>query len=856
MICLLCGAKVPFFRRLSDPEYCSDAHRSEHERDMAEQALARLTRKPIPAKFAESPKEPEVELRPLIIPPLTVLTEDLQREPGEFGSRTSGFLVRPPAAHSQLWDFLSDADNIAWTAALHIPSFFGARTFTGLRIAGRQGAISALAGNPPGPREASVDPLWRRGASRPLVLRIGPAPQLIGPGFYPKEAGWQKLLRYQAPFEAGVGVRVSAAEPRFGVLLPLIRRATDASRVTAGLAPRARQFLEGVLQPLPLAGALKVDASTLRLGLARVERVKFTALISLPHALPEAGFADLVKPASVAVMRPHTSVPRFRGAPLIHGRGRTFAAGQPRLAVAAFTTLEAACAMIAPARAQVSTGNALLTAPPPVLPSFAATVAQPRRMSVATLESMIPVTSGPPAAVPLNGAAPLAFCWSAAHPPARLSTSVPAMAMVGVVGREKPSPVYAPARPRRSSAVPRPFRVSIRLGEFHVSVLEPGHPSETAPAAYRPAALDPEKPKRRAKVVEREPEPVVKVADRAETDLRRKLAAEAVHLPAVSLLERIRTAWDGVPKLARAAIFAAPALAALLLYVQGTETNVAAGGRAVDVPAQAGPGVGSPSSRPVTVRVSAPPVAAAQVAQPTEPAALPPAPAAEDASGFSLASFRARIRKRSSVYVDEDFREGLLRWNGDDGWDKSWGIDRSYLATPGKLALLEPTLQLENYRFEFLGQIVKKSLSFVYRAKDLDNYYAGRINLITARGSQNGKISVSHWVVLDGEEQDRKEVQIPGTVDLDAMYRVLVLVQRDHFTLHINGQMADYFDDNRLATGGIGFFNEKGAVSKLLWAKVIDNDDFLGTVCSLLSPKTVDRRTLNRDTSGKDSASR
>src|SRR5512147_1765545 len=141
MICLLCGAKVPFFRRLSDPEYCSDAHRSEHERDMAEQALARLTRKPIPAKFAERPKESEVELRPFTIPPLTLPTDHVQREPGEFGSHTSGFLVRPPAAASQLWDFLSEADNIAWTAALHIPSFFGVRSFTGLRIAGRQGIV-------------------------------------------------------------------------------------------------------------------------------------------------------------------------------------------------------------------------------------------------------------------------------------------------------------------------------------------------------------------------------------------------------------------------------------------------------------------------------------------------------------------------------------------------------------------------------------------------------------------------------------------------------------------------------------------------------------------------------------------
>ena len=614
MICLLCGAKVPFFRRLSDPEYCSDAHRAEHERDMAEQALARLTRKPIPAKFAERPKEPEVELRPFTIPPLLIPTDHAQREPGEFGSHTSGFLVRPPAAASQLWDFLSEADNIAWTAALHIPSFFGVRSFTGLRIAGRQGMVQAAAGKPLDPRSLGADPHWGVKPA-PLVLRLGPSLLLIAPSFDvpagrpglnlgsnlasnlilkpdPAEAAWQKLAAPPSAL-AETGARLSSDGPRFSVLPSFIRRTADRARITGNLAPRINSFLDGVaqLQPLAPAQAPKADPLTLRLWLARVEKTRFVGLISLPHALPQAGFASLVQPASVAVMRPPAPAPGFRP-PRPYGPTRTQpSVAPPRLAAAAFTTLEAVCATLPPAAARVSAGVAILAVKPPTLPCFAASIAQPRRMSAASLESMIPQTSALPAAVPLNGAVPIAFSWRAAQPPAAISTSVPAMALVGVVRREKQNPVYAPARPRRSGSVPKPFRVSIRLGEFHVPVLEPGHPSETVRGSYRPAAVELEQPLRRAARAERDepqvpPQPV-DAPSQVETGLQRKLAAEASPLPVANLLDRLRVAWEGIPKLARAAIFAAPALAALMLYIQGTETNVAAGGGVVEVPASA-----------------------------------------------------------------------------------------------------------------------------------------------------------------------------------------------------------------------------------------------------------------------------
>ncbi len=43
---------------------------------------------------------------------------------------------------------------------------------------------------------------------------------------------------------------------------------------------------------------------------------------------------------------------------------------------------------------------------------------------------------------------------------------------------------------------------------------------------------------------------------------------------------------------------------------------------------------------------------------------------------------------------------------------------------PGQLALYRPSVPLSDYRFEFMAQIENKSVDWVVRAKDADNYYA------------------------------------------------------------------------------------------------------------------------------------
>lgn len=197
------------------------------------------------------------------------------------------------------------------------------------------------------------------------------------------------------------------------------------------------------------------------------------------------------------------------------------------------------------------------------------------------------------------------------------------------------------------------------------------------------------------------------------------------------------------------------------------------------------------------------------------------------------------IRSRATVDLEDDFRAGLSFWEGAGDWFNTWSYDRSSFVLPGKIALYRPTVELTDYRMEFLGQIEKKSLGFAFRGRDPKNYYAVQIRIHAA---PLPTATVVRYAMVDGQEQNRSELPLPLTIQSDTMYRVLVTVEGNHFTITVNGQMVDSWADWRLKSGGVGFFNEKGAVSRLRWVRVIHQDDFLGWVCSQFSPKTADRR--------------
>jgi hypothetical protein len=204
------------------------------------------------------------------------------------------------------------------------------------------------------------------------------------------------------------------------------------------------------------------------------------------------------------------------------------------------------------------------------------------------------------------------------------------------------------------------------------------------------------------------------------------------------------------------------------------------------------------------------------------------------------ASVKQAIKNRATILIEEDFDSGLTGWASPGDSLTSWSVDEMKFVQPGKLALLQKSIPLTDYRFEFSARLEQKSMSFVIRAADTRNYYVSQ--LVVVREGPQPLLNIVHYPVVDGVEGPKTELPLPLQMDLTKMFTVLGTVRGENFTVSINGQMVDNWSDSRFLQGGIGFYTEKGARYRLKWVRVVDKDDFLGWLCSRISPGTADIR--------------
>lgn len=214
-----------------------------------------------------------------------------------------------------------------------------------------------------------------------------------------------------------------------------------------------------------------------------------------------------------------------------------------------------------------------------------------------------------------------------------------------------------------------------------------------------------------------------------------------------------------------------------------------------------------------------------------------PAAAAGTAPAIKANVLQRFIMRRAGVRLFDDFRAGLASWQGRDGWARTWRYGDATFVEPGDLALLSPSIGLTDYTLTFLGQIERRSLNWVFRAQDTSNYYSMRI--VITRGGPLPEASVFRSVVIGGKEREAKSLPIPFPVKADTLYLVRMEVRGQDFTTYIQDQLVDHFSDPRLKSGGVGFYSPRGDRALLRWVEVSHQYDYLGRLCALLSPYSV-----------------
>lgn len=198
-------------------------------------------------------------------------------------------------------------------------------------------------------------------------------------------------------------------------------------------------------------------------------------------------------------------------------------------------------------------------------------------------------------------------------------------------------------------------------------------------------------------------------------------------------------------------------------------------------------------------------------------------------------SLHDNIQDRAAVYLDHDFSKGLDGWYGARDWAKSWNRDAaSGFVRAGQLALYRPSQRFSDYRLEFLAQIDGESIGWVYRAPDLQNYYATR--LVVLKPGPLPSMALVRYQVVAGQETERVQIPVRTVMHNGRPYRIQQDVSGHGFTTSIEGEVIDFWTDDRLRTGGVGFFGGKEDTPHIYWMKLTHHDDFWGKLCATIAP--------------------
>ena len=134
---------------------------------------------------------------------------------------------------------------------------------------------------------------------------------------------------------------------------------------------------------------------------------------------------------------------------------------------------------------------------------------------------------------------------------------------------------------------------------------------------------------------------------------------------------------------------------------------------------------------------------------------------------------------------------------GEQGWRPAEFVSDAVGSRRGRqVQIYRASTGMSDYQFEFVGQIESKALGWVFRAVDTKNYYGMKIEQL-----RPGAMALTRFAVVEGRESSYS--QKPPA------YRVKLDVNGPRFTIYVQGEPVDFWTDNRLKIGGVGFMTER-----------------------------------------------
>jgi hypothetical protein len=208
----------------------------------------------------------------------------------------------------------------------------------------------------------------------------------------------------------------------------------------------------------------------------------------------------------------------------------------------------------------------------------------------------------------------------------------------------------------------------------------------------------------------------------------------------------------------------------------------------------------------------------------------------------TMTKIRRAIADRAAMEVTDNFTSGMEAWGaGTKTWAPGWQHSSAGYVKTGEMALFQPSLHYTDYHMEFYGQIEEKSMGWVVRAQDKQNYYAMKFKVIEP--GLRPIIAMVHYQVVNGKRGHAEETPLSVMVHNNQPYHVSVDVRGNHFVAAIEGEPVETWTDDAPKKGGVGFFSETGERARLYWMKIARNQDWLGRFCAYLSDTPTGQQT-------------
>jgi hypothetical protein len=141
---------------------------------------------------------------------------------------------------------------------------------------------------------------------------------------------------------------------------------------------------------------------------------------------------------------------------------------------------------------------------------------------------------------------------------------------------------------------------------------------------------------------------------------------------------------------------------------------------------------------------------------------------------------------------------------GEQGWSTEQVSDPVGSRHGRQLTIYRPSVGMSDYQLQFSAQIETKAIGWFFRETDTQNYYAMKIENLGP-----GKMAITHFAVIEGRESGYSQRPLGVDARPGATYRVSIDVTGPRFTAYVAGEPVDFWTDNRLKTGALGFMSER-----------------------------------------------